>query len=292
MERKGTVSKVLGVVLVGLLLIALVYFFIQIFHIIPSNYKQYTSVIQAFLFGVILYIVLRVILRGLQITLEKRLHKKYVRPLIFIVSLLGYFIILLVILGQLGVDLSSVILGGAFAGAIVGLAAQQILSNFFSGILLIWSRPFVPGDYIEFNAWQVSYLLPSYSPKYLSRDEFRWKIAGHVEDISMNYTTIIEEDGTILKLPNSIVIQGAVAVNPVRNRIQIRVEISKAVEFQKLRTEIGSVSSKIEGIESTDVSIDEIGKETYLVKVILRITVPDSEAIRAKFMENLLPLTK
>jgi len=92
---------------------------------------------------------------------------KYVRPLIFLLSIVGYFVILLVILGLLGVDLSSIILGSAFAGAIVGLASQQILSNFFSGILLIWSRPFVPGDYIEFNSWQFSYMLPSYPPKYL-----------------------------------------------------------------------------------------------------------------------------
>ena len=28
------------------------------------------------------------------------------------------------------------------------------------------------------------------------RDEFRWKIKGRVEDISMNFTTIVEDEGS------------------------------------------------------------------------------------------------
>jgi len=288
MEKRGIVSQVWWIVLTGLVMIALVFFLTKIVSIIPLTYRPYTGDIQAVLFGIILYIVLRFVLKTLQTALERRIHKKYVRPLIFLVSIIGYFVILLAILALLGVDLSSIILGSAFAGAIIGLAAQQILSNFFSGILLIWSRPFVPGDYIEFNTWQFSYMLPSYPPKYLSRDEFRWKIAGRVEDISMNFTTIVEDDGTVLKLPNSIVIQGATTVNPVRNKIQVRTEVLKSVDYERLKKDIESIVSGIREVTDFSSSVEEIGRETYLVKIVLKIAGQDLEGIRARFMESLL----
>jgi small-conductance mechanosensitive channel len=288
MEKRGIVSQVWWIVLTGLVMIALVFFLTKIVSIIPLTYRPYTGDIQAVLFGIILYIVLRFVLKTLQTALERRIHKKYVRPLIFLVSIIGYFVILLAILALLGVDLSSIILGSAFAGAIIGLAAQQILSNFFSGILLIWSRPFVPGDYIEFNTWQFSYMLPSYPPKYLSRDEFRWKIAGRVEDISMNFTTIVEDDGTVLKLPNSIVIQGATTVNPVRNKIQVRTEVLKSVDYERLKKDIESIVSGIREVTDFSSSVEEIGRETYLVKIVLKIASQDLEGIRARFMESLL----
>ncbi len=288
MEKRGIVSQVWWIVLSGLVMIALVFFLTKIRSIIPLTYRPYTGDIQAVLIGIILYIVLRFVIKTLQTALERRIQKKYVRPLIFLVSIIGYFVILLAILALLGVDLSSIILGSAFAGAIIGLAAQQILSNFFSGILLIWSRPFVPGDYIEFNTWQFSYMLPSYPPKYLSRDEFRWKIAGRVEDISMNFTTIVEDDGTVLKLPNSIVIQGATTVNPVRNKIQVRTEVLKSVDYERLKKDIESIVSGIREVTDFSSSVEEIGRETYLVKVVLKITSQDLEGIRARFMESLL----
>lgn len=282
------ISRIWPIVLTGLVLIAIVFFLTKVVSIIPLTYRPYTGDIQALLFGIILYIVLRFILKTLQAALERRIQKKYVRPLIFLVSIIGYFVILLAILALLGVDLSSIILGSAFAGAIIGLAAQQILSNFFSGILLIWSRPFVPGDYIEFNSWQYSYMLPSYPPKYLSRDEFRWKISGKVDDISMNFTTIIEDDGTVLKLPNSIMIQGATTVNPIRNKIQVRTELMKNVDYEELKKNVESIASKIREITDFRTSVEEIGRETYLVKITLRVTGEDSEGIRARFMESLL----
>ncbi|MEM0134148.1 MAG: mechanosensitive ion channel family protein [Thermoplasmatales archaeon] len=288
MAKKNLTGQIWWIILTGLILIALVFFFTKTKSVIPVSYRQYTDIIQAALFGLILYVVLRLILKALLRALEKRIQKKYARPLVFLISVVGYFIILLVILDLLGVNLSSVILGSAFAGAIIGLASQQILSNFFSGILLIWSKPFVPGDYIEFNSWQYSYMLPSYPPKFLSKDEFRWKISGIVDDISMNFTTIVESDGSVLKIPNSIVIQGATTVNPVRNRIQIRTEIMKNVDYAIFRKNVDSTASKMKEITEYKCFVEEIAKDTYLVKITLTVSGKNLEEVRGKFLESLL----
>jgi small-conductance mechanosensitive channel len=292
MEKMGIVRQLWRIIITGLVLIAIVFFLTKIVSIIPQVLVKYTNLIQAVLLGIILYVLLRSILKALQKVLERRIHKKYARPLIFLVSVVGYFIILLAILALLGVNLSSIILGSAFAGAIVGLAAQQILSNFFSGILLIWSRPFVPGDYIEFNSWQYSYMLPSYPPKFLSRDEFRWRISGKVDDISMNYTTIIEDDGTVTKMPNSIVIQGATTVNPSRNKIQVRTELPKSIDYTKLKKDVEEIAASIKEITDWKIMVEEVGRETYLAKITMTIAGGDLEGTRGRFMESLLAAAK
>lgn len=291
-NRKGFVSNILWTVVAGLLLLATVFFLLRVVSIIPPIYAGYTEYIQALLFGIVLYVILRLVLKSFQRILERRVEKKYVRPLIFLVSAIGYFIILLAVLGILRVNLSSVILGSAFAGAIIGLAAQQILANFFSGILLIWSRPFVPGDRIEFNTWQYSYMLPSYPPKFLSMDAFRWKIYGRVEDISMNFTTIMEDDGTLTKIPNSIAIQAAITVNPVRYKTQVRIELPKTVGFEEFKRGVDDVVSKMLEVKNFQTVVEEIGKETYLVKMIISVEEGKVEETRNKFMESLLSLAK
>ncbi|MEM2058072.1 MAG: mechanosensitive ion channel family protein [Thermoproteota archaeon] len=276
----------------GLVLIFLVFLLLKVVSIIPTDYARYTNVIEALVLGIILYIVLRIILRIIASILDKNMEKKYSRPLLFLISIIGYFVILLAILAVMGVNLSSIILGSAFAGAIVGLAAQQILSNFFSGILLIWSHPFSAGDYIEFNSWQYSYFLPSYPPKYLSRDEFRWKISGKVEDISMNFTTVIEENGLVTKIPNSVVIQGIISANPHRKKIQIRLEIPKIKDFTSFKESLGKIMEGVKEIENYKAYIEEIAKDSYLVLVTADSKEDNVEYVRGKIMELLLPITK
>ena len=50
------------------------------------------------------------------------------------------------VLSALSFRLDSLLLGGALTGVIIGIAAQQTLSNFFAGILLMIVRPFNVGD--------------------------------------------------------------------------------------------------------------------------------------------------
>ena len=37
-------------------------------------------------------------------------------------------------------------MGGAITGVVVGIAAQQTLGNFFAGLVLLFARPYVPGQ--------------------------------------------------------------------------------------------------------------------------------------------------
>lgn len=101
----------------------------------------------------------------------------------FLVSLIHYSLIVLVIiiaLSNAGVETTSIITMIAAAGLAVGLALQNSLSNFASGLLIITFRPFHVGEFIEAGG-----------------------VAGSVERIGIFGTTLNTYDNLKIFMPNS-----------------------------------------------------------------------------------------
>jgi len=57
--------------------------------------------------------------------------------------------VVIAVLGQLGVQTTSLLAALGAAGLAIGLALQGTLSNIAAGIMLLWLRPFNVGDYVE-----------------------------------------------------------------------------------------------------------------------------------------------
>jgi small conductance mechanosensitive channel len=70
-------------------------------------------------------------------------------PLISIVRYVVVIFTVILALGQLGVQTTSLLAVLGAAGLAVGLALQGTLTNIAAGIMLLWLRPFRVGDYIE-----------------------------------------------------------------------------------------------------------------------------------------------
>ncbi len=100
------------------------------------------------------------------------------------VTNLVYFTLLtfvvLVSIGQLGIQTTSFIAIIGAAGLAIGLALQGSLSNFAAGFLMIIFRPFKVGDYIEGAG-----------------------VAGTVEDIEIFTTKLKTPDNKIVIIPNA-----------------------------------------------------------------------------------------
>jgi len=98
-------------------------------------------------------------------------------------ALVRYTILIFVVvavLGQLGVQTTSVLAALGAAGLAIGLALQGTLSNIAAGIMLLWLRPFNVGDYIETGAG-----------------------AGTVVEIGLFATQLHSWDGIFQFVPNS-----------------------------------------------------------------------------------------
>lgn len=101
-------------------------------------------------------------------------------PLIAAVRYLVIVFALIIALGQVGVQMTSLLAVLGAAGLAVGLALQGTLSNIAAGIMLLWLRPFRIGDYIETSS-----------------------VSGYVREIGLFVCHIETFDGVFVFAPNS-----------------------------------------------------------------------------------------
>lgn len=100
-----------------------------------------------------------------------------------IVSLVRYAILVLVViavLGQVGIQTTSVLAALGAVGLAIGLAMQGTLSNIAAGVMLLWLRPFRVGDYIDTG-----------------------NVAGTVKEVTLFACELHSWDGVYQFVPNS-----------------------------------------------------------------------------------------
>ncbi len=114
----------------------------------------------------------------------------------YVLVLVGVFTILLITLDIGRVPTTKLLLGGAVAGVLLGIAAQQSLANLFAGLVLLFARPFRVGDHVRFRAGALS-----------------GTIDGIVVDISLTYVRLQTDDGPAL-VPNSQALAASVLLLP------------------------------------------------------------------------------
>ena len=83
-------------------------------------------------------------------------------------SVLLWLVLILVVLGSVGVEMTSIIALLSVAGLAVSLALQNTLSNLAGGITLLASKPFTVGDYVEIGSVSgtvsLDWPIPRWSP--------------------------------------------------------------------------------------------------------------------------------
>jgi small-conductance mechanosensitive channel len=110
----------------------------------------------------------------------------------YVLVLVGIFAVLTFSLAIARIDVKQLLVSGAVAGVLLGIAAQQSLANLFAGLVLLFARPFRVGDHVRFRAGALGGTLE-----------------GIVIDVSLTYVRLQTEDGLIL-LPNSQALAAAV----------------------------------------------------------------------------------
>lgn len=110
-----------------------------------------------------------------RLNIEKSLHT-FIKTL---VRVLLWFITIVVVLSYLGIDPTSLIALVSVAGIAVSLAVQETLSNLAGGMMVLWTKPFKVGDYIDAGG-----------------------VSGTVAEIGIVYTRIRTIDNKIIFVPN------------------------------------------------------------------------------------------
>jgi len=112
--------------------------------------------------------------------LNRRLQKRIEPVLGKILGAIIWITVLLLIIGNLGYNLTSLVAGLGIGGIFIGLAAQETLSNFFSSLSVFLDQPFDVKDIVEVAG-----------------------IKGKVEDFGLRSTRVRTWEGTLVIIPNN-----------------------------------------------------------------------------------------
>ncbi|MEM3326985.1 MAG: mechanosensitive ion channel family protein, partial [Thermoproteus sp.] len=210
-------------------------------------------------------------------------------------KVLGYIAAITAGFLKLGVTSQIALLGGTVAGIVLGLALQPTLGNLFAGIIIMATNFVRVGDTVTILNWQVPYQW-AFSPpyKYFSPDYILPGLKAKVVEVNLFYTVAVTDTGRELKIPNSILLGGAVvdessAWSPTL-RVNVRVELPlSVVDIDKLEDSVRSLLSDL-GVEA--VYINEQSDKDYVI-VLARLLVPrnkDWRAVKSEALKRLLKM--
>ena len=177
---------------------------------------------------------------------KRKNDKTTVRAICQISRIFSIAIAAIVFLQSQNVNLSAVLAFGGAGGLVVGLAAKDLLGNFFGGLMIFLDRPFSVGDWVS------------------SPDR---EIEGYVEHIGWRLTKIRSFEKRPIYVPNGI-FSNITVVNPSRmtnRRIKTRVGI-RYEDAHKIKDIVHSIDQMITAHPSIDttklimVRFDEFGK--------------------------------
>ncbi len=255
-------------------------------HFVPAGFSKF---IYAAIVAFFVYIIIKIVTRYLEKFLLRFMDISRVHPIKFVVSILGYFVLALAVFSTLGLNVSSIVLGSTFISLILGLAAQSVLANMFAGFLLISAKPFKVGDRVAVLAWQYGIALPSYPPKFFSKDEIRPSYNGTVVTITINYTTIEENSGNLVRIPNSVMLGASISIPGKILWVKTRYEVPKTIPFSSIQEGITTGISKIKGsVGMPSVSIDETTMTTYIIAVLGKFRTDNTDVLRGQMLEFMM----
>jgi small-conductance mechanosensitive channel len=187
-------------------------------------------------------------------TLNKAFIKTVTRFIKYIILIVGFFIAFQV----LGVNLSSLAFLAGVVGLGIGFGMQNIISNFISGIIILFEKPIKEGEYVE--------------------------VAGHdgiVSDIRARSTTITTRDNISIIVPNSNFITSNV-INWSHRDPKIRLHIPLGIEetaskldlAKKVLLEIAAENSEVLKKPEPSVWFIGFGASSFDLELIVWIQSP------------------
>lgn len=123
-------------------------------------------------------------------------------------------LLIIILIGILGIPMSSMVAVLASAGAAIGLALQGSLGNLASGLMILIFRPFRLDDYIEVGDF-----------------------AGTVTDIGIFYTVLKTPDNKSVTIPNGTVMGQAITNYSAHatRRLELSFTVAYGTEIEKVQ---------------------------------------------------------
>ena len=179
------------------------------------------AILRAIGLWIVGYIVVKIIMLIIKkIFAKTKLEKVTQGFFLSVIKFALYLILIIMVLGQLGVEITGLVAAIAAAGLAIGLALQDSLANVASGVVLLVNHPFKEGDNVNIDG-----------------------IEGTVKDIKILTTTIITSDNKVITFPNSTVANSPIINfdNQKKRRIELNITVSYDTDVDLVKKVITDV---------------------------------------------------
>jgi len=228
-------------------LISFGYIFIVTDYFIKNETLNLKFSLSSSVFSLIIIIISWSLLRGLNYYLHLKPFAKQLSSddditlitetyeiVIRILKILVITITALIIMQELGLSISGLLAFGGVGGLIVGLAAKDLLSNFFGGMMIFFDRPFRVGEFIK------------------SPDR---NIEGVVEKIGWRLTIVRTFSKNVLYIPNtafsSIIVENATRMSNRRINETIGIRYDDLNKMKDIIQDVNNVLENNRDIDQT-----------------------------------------
>ncbi len=179
-----------------------------------KNWNIYINIFWSLFFLLISYLVYRLILKGIN-NIASRVGREVKAPktVSMLIGFLIFGIGIAIVLSIWNVNLLPYLTGLGISGVILGLAFQEPLTNFLSGILVLITRKVFEGEVVDIDG-----------------------TSGIVDMVEMNHTRIKTFDGKLVLIPNRKVWSGTVTKywpGPYR-RVNFDVSVDYSSDLSKV----------------------------------------------------------
>ena len=187
-----------------------------------------------------------------------------------VVSLVAYVALILILIATLGFSTESIIAAFSSVMLAIALGLQNTLASLANGILLIFTKPFKAGDFVDVGG-----------------------TSGTVKEIKLFSVKIVTPDNLTIVIPNNTVF-GSTIINyskmPLR-RIDLVVPVSYNTDVQKVKAIVRALIEKDERIAKDPTPffrLTEYGASS--LNFTLRVWAPSAEYWNVRFdlLENML----
>lgn len=166
------------------------------------------EIFEAVIVFVICYFLIRIIMKVLKRVLGKTsLDATLSKIITAVIKFILCFITAIIVIDTLGVSATSLVAAFSVVGLAASLAVQDSLSNLASGIMILVTKPFKIGDYVEADG-----------------------VTGTVMMTGLIHTRIKAIDNKVIYVPNSKIIAAKIVNYTSQEKRRVDIEISASYD--------------------------------------------------------------
>ncbi len=230
--------------------------------------KKFILPIVYVVIGVIIYNVIKFLMK--KISRTKYADKKKKTIIALLKNIIKYLIMIFVVLAILsvyGVDTSSIITSIGVAGVIIGLALQDIVSDFLAGVLILFDNHYAIGDVVTIDGF-----------------------TGEVINFGLMTTKIRAASGEIMILSNSS-FKKVINYNMNNTTHYINIDVAYDTDINKLEKCLNEMKDEVEKISGYIGNYKLLGIQEFAsssIKYMIMLECVNSQRFQVKRDFNMI----